>query len=273
MQFRNKTVFISGGSRGIGKAIALRLAGEGANIILAAKTVQEHPKLEGTIYTAASEIEAAGGKALPVPCDIRFEDQVELAVSEGVKTFGGIDIVINNASAIALTGTENTEIKKFDLMFDINVRGSFLVVKTCLPYLKVSDHAHILTLSPPLDMDLKWLAKHQAYTISKYNMTMMALGWAEEFKQIPIASNTLWPKTIINTAAIRQLPGGEDLLKMSRNAGIVADAAFHILSSAPGARSGNCFIDEKVLLLEGISNLDKYAVTPGAPLFPDLFLD
>lgn len=273
MQFRNRTVFISGGSRGIGKAIALRLAGEGANIILAAKTVKPHPKLEGTIYTAASEIEAAGGRALPVPCDIRFEDQISHAVSEGAKTFGGIDIVINNASAIALTNTENTEIKKFDLMFDINVRGAFLVVKTCLPYLKLSDHAHILTLSPPLNLDPKWLAKHQPYTISKYNMTMMALGWAKEFRQIPIASNTLWPKTIINTAAIGQLPGGENLLKMSRNASTVADAAFYIVSSAPNARSGNCFIDENVLLQEGISNFDKYAVTPGAPLFPDLFLD
>ncbi len=273
MTFHNKTVFITGASRGIGKAIALRLAREGANIIVAAKSVTTHPKLEGTIYTAAEEIQAAGGKALAVQCDIRFEDQVKDAVDKAVSAFGGIDMVVNNASAIALTGTEATEMKRYDLMHDINVRGTFAVVQACVPYMKQSQHAHILTLSPPVNLDKKWLASHIAYTLSKYNMSMMALAWAEEFKSIPIASNALWPKTTIDTASVRNILGGEALAKMSRTVEIIADSAYYILKNHPADCTGNCFIDEEVLAREGITDLSKYAVTPGIKLYPDLFLD
>ena len=271
--FKNKTAFITGASRGIGKAIALKLASDGANIVIAAKSVTEHQKLGGTIYSAAEEVEKAGGKAHPVQCDIRFEDQVKNAVDEAVEKFGGIDIVINNASAIALTGTETTEMKRYDLMHDINVRGTFLVVQQCLPYLKKSHHAHILTLSPPINLNPKWLANHLAYTVSKYNMSMMATGWAAEFKSVPIASNALWPKTTINTAAVRNILGGEALAQMSRWPQIMADAAYHILKHHPADCTGNCFIDEEVLEAEGITDLSAYSVMPGIKLYPDLFLD
>src|SRR4030095_11502762 len=207
MSLNNKTAFITGASRGIGKAIALQLAKNGANIVIAAKSVEENPKLGGTIFSAAEEIEKAGGKALPVQCDIRFEDQIQNAIDKAVAKFGGIDIVINNASAISLTPTDQTEPKRFDLMHDINVRGTFFVTKACIPYLKKSSNAHILTLSPPLNLDPKWLKGHIAYTLSKYNMSMMALGWAAELKQYNIASNALWPKTTIDTAAVRNLLG------------------------------------------------------------------
>lgn len=273
MSLQNKTAFITGASRGIGKAIALKLAEAGVNIIIAAKSVTENEKLGGTIYTAAAEIEAKGVKALPVQCDIRDEMQIKAAVEAGVNTFGGIDIVINNASAISLTNTEKTEPKRFDLMFDINVRGTYMVVKACLPYLKKSTHAHILTLSPPISLKAKWLGPHVAYTISKYNMSMMAMGWAEEFKDIPIASNALWPRTTIDTAAVRNLLGGEVLAQMSRQPEILADAAFYIVSKSPNHSSGNCFIDEDVLAKEGITDLAHYAVVPGAKLYTDLFLD
>ncbi len=270
--FNNKTVFITGASRGIGKAIALKLAADGANIIIAAKSAEENPKLGGTIFSAAAEIEAAGGKAIPVQTDIRYEEQIQAAVKQGVEKFGGIDIVINNASAIQLTGTAQTEAKRFDLMHSINVRGTFLVVKTCLPYLQKGSNAHILTLSPPINMNPKWLAPHVAYTMSKFNMSMMALGWAAEFKKDGIASNALWPRTTIDTAAVRNLLGGEALANMSRSVDILADCAYYILSKENLAYTGNTFIDEDVLAKEGITNLDKYSVVPNGQLFQDLFI-
>ena len=272
MSFQNKTVFITGASRGIGKAIALKLAGDGANIIVVAKSVEENPKLGGTIYSAAEEIEKAGGKALPVQCDIRFEDQIKVAVDKAIEKFGGIDILINNASAIAITATEQTEPKRFDLMHDINVRGTFFVTKACIAYLKKSSNPHILTLSPPINLDPKWLSGHVAYTMTKYNMSMMAMGWAAEFKQYKIASNALWPKTTIDTAAVRNILGGEILAKMSRTPDILADAAFYILDKNSAECTGNCFIDEEVLAKEGITDLGKYSVVPGAKLYTDLFV-
>lgn len=272
MTFENKTVFITGASRGIGKAIGLRLAKAGANIVIAAKSVEENPKLDGTIYSAAEEMEQAGGKALAIQCDIRFEDQVENAVSKAVERFGGINILINNASAIALATTEQTQPKQFDLMMDINLRGTFFVTKTCIPFLSKAENPHILTLSPPVNMQPKWLGAHIAYTISKYNMTLLALGFAEEFKKYAIASNTLWPKTTIATAAVKNLLGGDSLIKMSRTPEIMADAAFIILSKASAICTANNFIDEDLLIKEGLTDLDKYAITPGGPLFNDLFL-
>ncbi len=273
MSFQNKTVFITGASRGIGKAIALRLAKEGANIIVAAKSVEENAKLGGTIFSAAEEIEKAGGKALPVQCDIRSEEQIQQAVDKAVERFGGIDIVLNNASAISLTPTEQTEPKRFDLMHDINVRGTFFVVKACIPHLKKSTNAHILTLSPPLSMNPKWFAGHLAYTLTKFNMSMMAIGWAAELKKYNIASNALWPRTTIDTAAVRNLLGGETLAKMSRTTDILADAAFYIFSKPSTQCTGNCFVDEDVLAAEGITDLEKYSVVPGAQLYKDLFVD
>ncbi|MBU3713314.1 MAG: NAD(P)-dependent oxidoreductase [Ferruginibacter sp.] len=272
MLFTNKTVLITGASRGIGKAIAMRLAREGAQIVVAAKSVEEHPKLGGTIFSVAKEIEDAGGKALAVQCDIRDEEQIENAVKKTIEAFRGIDILINNASAISLTTTEDTSLKKFDLMFDINVRGTFNVSKACIPYLKKSVNPHILTLSPPINLDLKWFAKHTAYTVSKYAMSMMASGFSAELKEYGIASNTLWPRTTIATAAVMNLLGGEELMKRSRKPEIVADASFYILSKPSVTCSGNHFIDEEVLLSEGITDLSKYSVVPGADLQEDLFL-
>lgn len=272
MSFKNKTVLITGASRGIGKSIALRLAKEGANIIVAAKSVTENPKLGGTIYSAAKEIEAAGGRAIAVQCDIRYEDQIEDAVNKGVQVFGGIDILINNASAIALTNTEQTEAKRFDLMHGINVRGTFLVSKHCIPHLKKGTNPHILNLSPPINMDPKWFANHLAYTISKYNMSMIAMGLAEELRPFHIAANTLWPKTTIATAAVQNLLGGEMLMNMSRKPDILADAAYYILQHTSSSCTGNFFIDEEVLAAEGITDLSSYAVVPGAQLYTDLFL-
>ncbi len=273
MSLKNKTVLITGASRGIGKAIALRLAREGANIIIAAKSVEENPKLGGTIFSAAAEVENAGGNALAVQCDIRFDDQIQTLVNKAIEKFGGIDMVVNNASAISLTPTEQTEPKRFDLMHDINVRGTFFVTKACIPYLKKSPNAHILTLSPPLNMNPKWFKGHVAYTLAKYNMSMMALGWAAELKQYNIASNALWPKTTIDTAAVRNLLGGEVLAKMSRTPEILADAAFIIFSKPAAQCTGNCFIDENVFAAEGITDLGKYSVVPGAELYKDLFVD
>ncbi len=273
MSFQNKTVFITGASRGIGKAFALRLAKDGANIVVAAKSVEENAKLGGTIFSAAEEIEKAGGKALPVQCDIRFEEQIQNAVDKAVATFGGIDILINNASAISLTGTEQTEPKRFDLMHDINVRGTFFVTKACIPHLKKSTNAHILTLSPPVSMNPKWFANHLAYTLTKFNMSMMAIGWAAELKKYNIASNALWPRTTIDTAAVRNLLGGEALANMSRTTDILADAAYYIFSKPSTQCTGNCFIDEEVLAAEGITDLSKYSVVPGAQLYRDLFVD
>lgn len=273
MSFLNKTVLITGASRGIGKAIALRLAKEGANIVIAAKSTTENPKLGGTIFSAATEVEQAGGKALAMQCDIRFEEQVQLVVDKAVEKFGGIDMVVNNASAISLTSTEQTEPKRFDLMFDINVRGAFFVTKACIPFLKKSSNAHILTLSPPVNMNMKWFANHVAYTLTKYNMSMLAMGWAAELKKYNIASNALWPKTTIDTAAVRNLLGGEVLAKMSRTPEILADAAYYIFSKSSTQCTGNCFIDEEVFTAEGIIDLDKYSVVSGAQLYKDLFVD
>ena len=272
MSFQNKTVLITGASRGIGKAIGLRLAREGANVVIASKSVEENPKLGGTIFTAAAEMEAAGGKALAVQCDIRFEDQVQNVVDEAIATFGGIDILINNASAISLTNTEQTEPKRFDLMYDINVRGTFFVSKACIPFLKKATNPHIINLSPPMNMDMKWFSNHLAYTMSKYNMTMIALGLATELKKFNIAANTLWPKTTIATAAVQNLLGGQMLMNMSRTPEIMADAAYYILTKASTQCTGNTFIDEEVLAAEGIVDLGKYSVVPGAQLYTDLFV-
>ena len=272
MSFANKTILITGATRGIGKAIALRLAKEGANIVIAAKSIEENAKLGGTIFSAAAEIEAAGGKALAVQCDIRFEDQIQQVVEKAIAMFGGIDVLINNASAISLTSTEQTEPKRFDLMHDINVRGTFFVTKSCVPHLKKAENPHILTLSPPINLDPKWFDKHVAYTLTKYNMSMMTIGWAKEFKKDRIAVNALWPRTTIDTAAVRNLLGGEILANMSRTPAILADAAYYILSKPSGECTGNLFVDEQVLAGEGITDLEKYSVVPGATLYTDLFV-
>jgi citronellol/citronellal dehydrogenase len=272
MSFNGKVVFITGGSRGIGKAIALRLAAEGAQIVIAAKSVEENPKLGGTIFSAAKEVVEAGGNALPIQCDIRFEDQVEAAVAKTVDVFGGIDILINNASAISLSTVEKTEPKRYDLLQDINVRGTFFVSRACIPYLKKGTNAHILNLSPPVNMLPKWFGAHLAYTLSKYNMSMIAMGLAEELKKYKIAANTLWPKTTIATAAVQNLLGGDMLIQMSRKPEIIADAAYHILSRSSEICTGNFFIDEAVLAEEGITDLEKYSVVPGGKLYTDLFL-
>ena len=272
MSFKNKTVLITGASRGIGKAIGLRLAREGANIVIASKSVDENPKLGGTIFSAAGEMEAAGGRALAVQCDIRFEEQVQEAVDKAVKAFGGIDILVNNASAINLATTEKIEPKRFDLLYDINVRGTFMVSRACIPHLKESSNGHILNLSPPVNMDMKWFANHLAYTISKYDMSMIALGLAAELKKYNIAVNALWPRTTIATAAVKNLLGGDMLMNMSRTADIIADAAYYILSKPSGECTGNTFIDEDVLAKEGITDLDRYSYVPGAKLYNDLFI-
>ncbi len=269
---RPTTVFITGGSRGIGKAIALKFAGEGANIVVAAKTVEPNPKLEGTIYSAAKEIESLGVKVLPLQVDVRFQDQIEAAVKETVATFGGIDILINNASAINLSPTEKLEAKRFDLMNTINVRGTFLMSQACIPHLKKSHNAHILNLSPPLDMNPQWFGAHVAYTISKYGMSMIVLGLAEELKQYKIAVNALWPRTTIATSAVQNLLGGDYLIQRSRKPGIIADAAFIIVNKPAAICTGNFFIDEEILQKEGVLDFGKYAVNPDMPLQKDLFI-
>lgn len=271
MSFKNKTVFITGGTRGIGLAIGKRLAQDGANIVIAAKTVEPNPKLEGTIYTAAAEIEELGGKALAVHCDIRFEEEVDSAIQQAVEKFGGIDILINNASAISLTPTLQTSMKRYDLMHQINGRGTFLTSQKCLPYLLKSENPHILNLSPPLNFEPKWFGPHVAYSIAKYNMSLCVLGMAEEFKG-KVGINALWPRTTIATAAVKNLLGGDDMVNMSRKPDILADAAYFILSRSAKECSGNFFVDDEVLASEGITDLDKYAVTPGGPLMPDFFV-
>jgi citronellol/citronellal dehydrogenase len=267
-----KTVFITGASRGIGKAIALRLAQEGANIIIAAKSTEENPRLGGTIFSAAGEVVAAGGKAFPIACDVRDEAQIMAAIEQGANAFGGIDAVINNASAISLTQTETTDSKRFDLMHNINVRGTFLVTKHCLPYLKRSSNPHVLTLSPPISMEPRWMGPHIAYTLSKYNMSMMTLGWAAEFRELGIAANSLWPATTIATAAVQNLLGGDILMKRSRKPEIVAEAAYYILRRHAKDYSGFLYLDEEVLKEEGITDLSCYSVNPGEKLQRDLFL-
>lgn len=273
MDLKGKTALITGGSRGIGKAIALRLAREGVNVAIAAKTTEPHPKLEGTIFSAAKEVEASGGQALPVACDIRFEDQIEAAVSQTVAAFGGIDLLINNASAISLTPVEQTDPKRFDLMQDINIRGTFFMSKACIPYLKKSDHAHILTLSPPLNLNPKWFARHTAYTLSKYGMSMIVMGLAAELRSAHVAVNALWPRTTIATAAVQNLLGGDVLIQKSRKPEIMGDAAYAILKQLPSAATGQFFIDEEVLRQEGITDLTSYAVNPGKDLMKDLFVE
>jgi citronellol/citronellal dehydrogenase len=269
-----KTIFISGASRGIGLAIVLRAAREGANVCMIAKTATPDPRLEGTIYTAAEEIEKAGGTALPVVGDIRSEESVAGAVEQCVAKFGGIDIAINNASAINLAGTEQLEMKRYDLMQDINTRGTFVVSKMCVPHLKRSDNPHVLTLSPPLNMDPKWFAHHVAYTIAKYGMSMCTLGMAEEFRADGIAFNALWPRTMIATAAVANLLGGDEAMKRSRKPEIMADAAYAILTKPSRECTGNFFIDDEVLAAEGTTDLSayRYANASEDELAPDLFL-
>lgn len=269
---KGRTLFISGGSRGIGLAIALRAAADGANVTIAAKTAEPHPKLPGTIHTAADEIEAAGGKALPVLCDIREEEQVADAVAKTAETFGGIDICINNASAIQLTGTLATDMKRYDLMHQINTRGTFLVSKMCIPHLKKSDNAHILNLAPPLDMKAKWFKGHVAYTMAKYGMSMCTLGMSAEFEKDGIAVNSLWPLTAIDTAAVRNLLGGATVAKMSRSADIMADAAHAILTRPSRECTGSFFIDEEVLRAEGVTDFDQYAPGAEGALAADFFV-
>jgi len=270
--FKGKTFVITGASRGIGKAIALKLAQQGANIVVASKSVEEDPRLGGTIYSAASEIEKLGGKALPIPCDIRFEDQIDNVVGLTVKEFGGIDGLINNASAISLTNTEQTQPKRFDLMFDINVRGTFLMTRACIAHLKRSENPHIITLSPPLNITPDWLKLAVAYSISKFNMSMMTLGWAEEFRPFGVGVNALWPVTTIATAAVQNLLGGSEMIAKSRKPEIVADAAEYLLSQPAKEVTGNLFLDEDLLRRKGIVDFSNYAVNPGSELQKDLFV-
>jgi citronellol/citronellal dehydrogenase len=272
---KGKTIFISGASRGIGLAIVRRCAADGANVAIVAKTAEPNPKLPGTIYSAADEIEAAGGKALPLQVDIRDEAQVVEAARRTVETFGGIDIVINNASAINLTPTGETPMKRFDLMFGVNVRGTFLVTQACLPHLQQSAQAgrnpHVLTLAPPLNMQARWFAPHVAYTMAKYGMSMCVLGHAEEFRPLGIAVNALWPRTVIQTAALQMIPGVRP--EHCRSVEIMADAAHAILTADARTTTGNFFIDETVLRERGVTDFDRYAVVPGSrSLMPDLFL-
>jgi citronellol/citronellal dehydrogenase len=267
-----KTLFVTGGSRGIGLAIAKKAASEGANVVIAAKTDKPHPKLPGTIHTAAGEIEQAGGKALPVMCDIRDDDAVAAAVEQAAEAFGGIDVVVNNASAIALLGTEEIKMSRFDLMHQVNARGTFLVSKTCLPWLRKSDNPHILVLAPPLNMVEKWFAPHVAYSMAKYGMSMCVLGMAGEFREDGIAVNALWPRTTIATAAVNML-GGDELMQHSRKPEIMADAAYAIMTRPSREFTGNFCIDDAVLEDEGISDLSGYAVNPDLPLAPDFFVE
>ncbi|MEJ8571677.1 NAD(P)-dependent oxidoreductase [Microbaculum marinum] len=269
---KNKTLFITGASRGIGLAIALRAARDGANVAIAAKTAEPHPKLPGTIYTAAEEIEAAGGKALPLVCDIRDEAQVDAAVSKTVGTFGGLDVCVNNASAISLTGIEQTEMKRFDLMHQVNARGTFMVSKYCVPHLARAENPHILMLSPPLDMKTKWFATHTAYSMAKFGMSMVVLGLAGELKTKGIAVNALWPRTTIATAAVQNLLGGDALTQASRKPDILGDAAHEILTRPAREFSGNFCIDDTLLHEAGERDFDKYRVDSSVDLQVDFFV-
>ncbi|MDP9136190.1 MAG: NAD(P)-dependent oxidoreductase [Actinomycetota bacterium] len=269
-ELSGKTVFMSGGSRGIGLAIAKRLATEGANVAFVAKTDQPHPKLPGTIHTAAEEIEAAGGKALPILGDIRDETQVAAAVEQAVERFGGIDVCVNNASAINLAPIGDLPPKRYDLMLDINTRGTFVVTQACLPHLRASDHAHVLTLSPPLSLEPRWLKGHSAYTVSKFGMSMITLGVAAD--EPSIAANCLWPRTIIATAAVQNLLGGDAAMAASRTPEIVADAAYEIVRKPPSAASGNTYVDDEVLAAAGIVDLSGYAAGDGDDLALDIFV-
>ncbi len=270
-----KTLFITGASRGIGKAIALRAAKDGANIVIAAKTTEAHPKLPGTIYTAREELEAAGGKALACVVDVRMEDQIHAAVEQAVRTFGGIDILVNNASAISLTGTLDTPMKRFDLMHGINTRGTFACSQACIPHLAKAANPHILNISPPLNMEARWFAPHVAYTMAKYGMSLCVLGMHEELRDKKIAVNALWPRTAIATAAVENLLGGDIVTRASRKPEIMADAAHWILTQKSAEFTGNFAVDEEVLRRTGVTDFSSYAVTPGmkdSELMPDYFL-
>jgi citronellol/citronellal dehydrogenase len=267
-----KTAFITGASRGIGRAIALHLATHGANIVIVAKSTEENPRLAGTIYSVAAEVEALGAEALAIAVDVRDEAMIQAAVEQAVAKFGGIDMLINNASAIGLTDTATTSLKRYDLMMSVNVRATFACAQACLPYLAKATNPHILTLSPPLHMDAKWFKNHVAYTMSKYGMSMCTLGMAQEFKALGIGVNSLWPKTIIATAAIA-MNFPKELMAACRKPEIVADAAFYILTSDAKQFTGHFCIDEDVLISHGSSDFEQYAVSPGTPLYPDLFLD
>jgi Dehydrogenases with different specificities (related to short-chain alcohol dehydrogenases) len=268
---KGKTLFITGATRGIGEAIALRAAADGANVVVAAKTVEPHPHLAGTLYTAVQKIEAAGGRALPLQVDVRFEDQIATAVSYAIATFGGIDILVNNASVLSLTPTLQTPMKRFDLMFSVNVRATFACSQACLPHLILSKNPHILNLAPPLTMKAEWFKDHCAYSMSKYGMSMCVLGMAEEFRSAGVAVNALWPRTVIATAALRMLVGRVSETQC-RTPSIVADAAYLIVTRDSRTCTGNFFIDEEVLRMAGVTDFQKYAVSPGAPLLDDLFL-
>ncbi|HZJ48221.1 MAG TPA: NAD(P)-dependent oxidoreductase [Acidimicrobiia bacterium] len=268
-----KTLFMSGGSRGIGLAIAKRAAADGANVALISKTAEPNPKLPGTIYTAAAEIEATGGTALPIVGDIRFDDQVEAAVALAVETFGGIDICLNNASAINLTGTLQLPMKVYDLMQDINTRGTYLVSRACIPHLSRAENPHILTLSPPLNLSPHWFANNLAYTLAKYGMSMCTLGMSAEFAAQRIAVNSLWPRTAIATAAVQNLLGGEESMRRTRSPEIMADAAYEIFTRPSRQATGNFYIDDEVLAEAGITDFSPYAMAPDADLMPDFFLD
>ena len=271
-----KTIFLTGGSRGIGRAIAVRAARDGANVAIASKTAEPHPKLPGTIHTVAAEIEEAGGQALALQVDARDEDRVAEAIAETAERFGGIDIVVNNASAIHLADTENTPMKRYDLMQQVNTRATYCVTQAALPYLKASAKAgrdpHVLVLSPPLNLDPRWFGGHVAYTISKYGMSMCVLGWGQEFAEYGVAANALWPRTTIATAAVKYALGGQDMIDMSRTPDIMADAA-HAVLTQPATETGHFYIDDEVLAGIGKTDLSEYAVTPGNTEFmPDLFL-
>lgn len=272
MTLKNKVIFITGGSRGIGREIALRCAKDGAQIAIAAKTAKPHPKLPGTIFTVADEVEQAGGKALPLTVDVRFEEQVAEAIQQTAKTFGGIDVLINNASAINLDNTQEIHMKRFDLIFAVNVRATFMCSKLCVPFLKKSANPHILNLSPPLNMKPKWFKKHLAYTMSKYGMSMCTLGMAEEYKSCRIAVNSLWPKTLIATAAIwENFP--KIIYHASRKPTIIADAAYAIITSDSRKVTGQFLIDEELLRERGVTDFKQYAMHAFVPLYPDIFLD
>jgi len=273
MSLSGKTIFISGASRGIGLAIALRAARDGANVALVAKTAEPHPKLEGTVYTAAEQIEAAGGTALPIVGDIRDENQVQAAVDAAVERFGGIDICVNNASAINLVGTEALELKRYDLMQDINVRGSFAVTRACVQHLRAAENPHILTLSPPITLKPEWLGPHVAYTLAKYGMSLLALGWAAEFADAGIASNALWPRTLVATAAVQNLLGGDAAMARARRPEVYADAAYAIVNRPSRECTGNTYLCEDVLAEEGVTDLEPYSYVPGAELQVDLYVD
>ena len=273
MSLEGKTLFISGASRGVGLAIAMRAARDGANIALIAKTAEPHPKLEGTVYTAAEQIQQAGGRALPVVGDIRDEARVAQAVAQAVERFGGIDVCVNNASAIDLSGTEALQIKRYDLMQGVNTRGTFVVSRACIPHLKRSANPHILTLSPPISLEPRWLGPHIGYTIAKYGMTLCALGFAAEFREDGIASNALWPRTLIATAAVQNLLGGDAAMARARKPGLYADAAYAVITRPSRDCSGNAFLCEDVLAEEGVTDFDRYAYLPGAEPQVDLYVD